>query len=227
VTRAGANPRPCGARVPPRAQVPRLLLRSPSSSHLFILPQPAMTDSKVPQPGPAKLKRNAGPDEWLEAAKDCKYLSEAHMKQLCEIVKEYMMEGKLSPRDFSPEDINPVYQNRIFSPFPLPSQSAVIFTASSTIFSSSFVSLVGCPTARDSTPRKLLPPSSPLPISSPRPPSQTPRSGRSYEARIVRTRMRRKPSGAGPGVRRRRSSSTVTLCSWVTTWIVDISVWRH
>ncbi|KAL2869170.1 TOR signaling pathway phosphatase SitA [Aspergillus lucknowensis] len=51
-----------------------------------------MTDSKVPQPGPAKLKRNAGPDEWLEAAKDCKYLSEAHMKQLCEIVKEYMME---------------------------------------------------------------------------------------------------------------------------------------
>ena len=53
----------------------------------------AMTDSKVPQPGPAKLKRNAGPDEWLEAAKDCKYLSESHMKQLCEIVKEYMMEG--------------------------------------------------------------------------------------------------------------------------------------
>jgi serine/threonine-protein phosphatase PP1-1 len=51
-----------------------------------------MTDNKVPQPGPAKLKRNAGPDEWLEAAKDCKYLSEAHMKQLCEMVKEYMME---------------------------------------------------------------------------------------------------------------------------------------
>jgi hypothetical protein len=57
-----------------------------------------MTDSKVPQPGPAKLKRNAGPDEWLEAAKDCKYLSEAHMKQLCEMVKEYMMEGKLALR---------------------------------------------------------------------------------------------------------------------------------
>lgn len=46
----------------------------------------------MPQPGPAKLKRNAGVDEWLEAAKDCKYLSEHHMKQLCEIVKEYMME---------------------------------------------------------------------------------------------------------------------------------------
>lgn len=51
-----------------------------------------MVDSKVPQPGPARLKRNAGPDEWLEAAKNCKYLSEQHMKQLCEIVKEYMME---------------------------------------------------------------------------------------------------------------------------------------
>ena len=53
-----------------------------------------MPESKIPQPGPAKLKRNAGPDEWLEAAKDCKYLSEPHMKQLCEIVKEYMMEGE-------------------------------------------------------------------------------------------------------------------------------------
>lgn len=46
----------------------------------------------VPVPGPARLKRSAGPDEWLEAAKNCKYLSEFHMKQLCEIVKEYMME---------------------------------------------------------------------------------------------------------------------------------------
>lgn len=55
---------------------------------------------KVPIPGPARLKRSAGPDEWLEAAKNCKYLSEYHMKQLCEIVKEYMMEGR---RHFSPE----------------------------------------------------------------------------------------------------------------------------
>lgn len=47
---------------------------------------------KVPVPGPARLKRSAGPDEWLEAAKNCKYLSEYHMKQLCEIVKEFMME---------------------------------------------------------------------------------------------------------------------------------------
>ena len=53
-----------------------------------------MVDDTVPVPGPAKLKRHAGPDEWLEAAKDCKYLSEQHMKELCEIVKEYMMEGR-------------------------------------------------------------------------------------------------------------------------------------
>lgn len=51
---------------------------------------------KVPIPGPARLKRSAGPDEWLEAAKNCKYLSEYHMKQLCEIVKEYMMEGRFA-----------------------------------------------------------------------------------------------------------------------------------
>jgi serine/threonine-protein phosphatase PP1-1 len=53
-----------------------------------------MSERTIPQPGPSKLKRNAGPDEWLEAAKDCKFLSEHHMKQLCEIVKEYMMEGE-------------------------------------------------------------------------------------------------------------------------------------
>ena len=53
---------------------------------------------KVPVPGPARLKKSAGPDEWLEAAKNCKYLSEYHMKQLCEIVKEYMMEGMLVTR---------------------------------------------------------------------------------------------------------------------------------
>lgn len=51
-----------------------------------------MVDRPVPQPGAARLKRSAGPDEWLEAAKECKYLSEHHMKQLCDIVKEYMME---------------------------------------------------------------------------------------------------------------------------------------
>jgi hypothetical protein len=50
-------------------------------------------DSDVPQPGPARLAKGAGPDEWLEQAKQCKYLPEADMKRLCEIVKECLMEG--------------------------------------------------------------------------------------------------------------------------------------
>lgn len=49
-------------------------------------------DSDVPQPGPAVLTSNAGPDEWLEQAKLCRYLPEADMKRLCEIVKECLME---------------------------------------------------------------------------------------------------------------------------------------
>jgi hypothetical protein len=51
-------------------------------------------DSEVPQPGPARLAKGAGPDEWLEQAKQCKYLPEADMKRLCEIVKECLMEGE-------------------------------------------------------------------------------------------------------------------------------------
>ena len=50
-------------------------------------------DSDVPQPGPARLSKGAGPDEWLEQAKQCKYLPEQDMKRLCEIVKECLMEG--------------------------------------------------------------------------------------------------------------------------------------
>jgi hypothetical protein len=48
----------------------------------------------IPQPGPARLSKGAGPDEWLEQAKQCKYLPEADMKWLCEIVKECLMEGE-------------------------------------------------------------------------------------------------------------------------------------
>lgn len=50
-------------------------------------------DESIPRPGPARLSPGAGPDEWLEAAKQCKYLPEADIKRLCEIVKEYLMEG--------------------------------------------------------------------------------------------------------------------------------------
>lgn len=51
-------------------------------------------DPSVPQPGPATVTPGAGPDEWLEAARECKYLPEQDMKRLCEIVKEFLMEGK-------------------------------------------------------------------------------------------------------------------------------------
>ncbi|KAK0634898.1 calcineurin-like phosphoesterase [Bombardia bombarda] len=48
--------------------------------------------SNVPKPGPARLRPGAGLDEWLEEAKQCHYLPEPVMKQLCEIVKEVLME---------------------------------------------------------------------------------------------------------------------------------------
>lgn len=47
----------------------------------------------IPKPGPAKLRPGAGLDEWLEEAKQCHYLPESVMKQLCEMVKEVLMEG--------------------------------------------------------------------------------------------------------------------------------------
>ncbi|KAI9667415.1 MAG: hypothetical protein M1821_000230 [Bathelium mastoideum] len=49
-------------------------------------------EEDVPQPGPAQISPGGGPDEWLEAAKRCKYLPEADMKRLCEICKELLME---------------------------------------------------------------------------------------------------------------------------------------
>lgn len=61
------------------------------------MPRAMPKDSDVPQPGPARLAKGAGPDEWLEQAKQCKYLPEADMKRLCEIVKECLMEGTNLP----------------------------------------------------------------------------------------------------------------------------------
>lgn len=52
-----------------------------------------MPAPNIPKPGPAKLSKNAGLEEWLEEAKQCHYLPEAVMKQLCEMVKECLMEG--------------------------------------------------------------------------------------------------------------------------------------
>lgn len=55
---------------------------------------PETKDRKVPKPGPAKLSKNAGVDEWLQKALNNQYLPEQVMKKLCEICKEYLMEGK-------------------------------------------------------------------------------------------------------------------------------------
>ena len=49
---------------------------------------------KIPKPGPAKLSNNADVDEWLGKAMQNKYLPEPVMKKLCEICKEYLMEGE-------------------------------------------------------------------------------------------------------------------------------------
>jgi hypothetical protein len=48
----------------------------------------------VPRPGPAKLGPRSGLPEWLAEAKQCHYLPESAMKQLCEMVKECLMEGR-------------------------------------------------------------------------------------------------------------------------------------
>ncbi len=37
----------------------------------------------------------SGPDEWLETVLKCKYLEEKDIKELCEMVKVLLMEGKL------------------------------------------------------------------------------------------------------------------------------------
>lgn len=55
-----------------------------------------MPGPNVPKPGPAKLGRNSTPEEWLEEAKQCHYLPEPVMKQLCERVKECLMEGEVN-----------------------------------------------------------------------------------------------------------------------------------
>jgi len=49
---------------------------------------------KIPKPGPARLSKNADIDEWLQCALNNQYLPEQVMKKLCEICKEFLMEGE-------------------------------------------------------------------------------------------------------------------------------------
>jgi hypothetical protein len=69
--------------LPLRQRLPSQTLRTEMASR-----------SNVPKPGPAKLTTRSGLDEWLAEAKQCKYLPEWAMKQLCEMVKECLMEGE-------------------------------------------------------------------------------------------------------------------------------------
>lgn len=84
------NPSDCLIRANPSAPSPAI-----SYENLLIpVSSLAMPANKVPQPGPAKLTRNSGPDEWLKCALNNQYLPEAIMKKLCEICKELLMEGE-------------------------------------------------------------------------------------------------------------------------------------
>ena len=64
---------------------------------------PETSRKKLPKPGPAKLSKSGQNDvnEWLKCAFNNQYLPEATMKKLCEICKEYLMEGG-NPRAFAP-----------------------------------------------------------------------------------------------------------------------------
>lgn len=74
----------------------------------------------ISKPGPAKLSNNAGLDEWLEESKKCHYLPEKAMKELCEMVKECLMEGILQ-WELSDHCLIFLFQNQIFSRFRRPS----------------------------------------------------------------------------------------------------------
>lgn len=84
-----------GAGLPPSRPLPEIPAYYPTTSP----PPPAprkMPAPNVPKPGPAKgIDRNSTPEQWLEEAKQCHYLPEQTMKQLCERVKECLMEGKI------------------------------------------------------------------------------------------------------------------------------------
>lgn len=102
----------------------------------------------VPKPGPAVLGPRAGLDEWLEQAKLCRYLPESAMKQLCEMVKECLMEGEhLSFVLLSCFSLTNL-QSPISNPSALPSRSVAISMVNFMTSSSFSVLLVACQARR-------------------------------------------------------------------------------
>ena len=112
-------------------------------------------DLKVPKPGPAKLSKNASIDEWLQKALNNQYLPEQVMKKLCEICKEYLMEGRIDGRLF---DAIPsmliANQSRIYNPSLHQSLSAAIYMVNSTMFWSFSASLAACPVTKNGLNRR-------------------------------------------------------------------------
>ena len=74
---------------------PQIFAPNSSTSLSTYVPPPKMPDKNVPLPGPAKLGLRSSPDEWLQCALRNQYLPEFVMKKLCEICKEYLMEGEI------------------------------------------------------------------------------------------------------------------------------------
>ena len=106
----------------------------------------------IPRPGPANLTPNAGLDEWLEEAKQCHYLPERVMKELCEMVKGILLEGKRCPlrRGHAMQYVAGVLtdkplQNQTFSRFAPQLPSAATSTGSFTTCLSSSESRAACP----------------------------------------------------------------------------------
>ena len=74
---------------------PQIFAPYSSTSLSTYVPPLKMPDKNVPLPGPAKLGLRSSPDEWLQCALRNQYLPEFVMKKLCEICKEYLMEGEI------------------------------------------------------------------------------------------------------------------------------------